>query len=206
MYGKDYDVRYQSHFKYEANWTKEEGCSDTIALAWQRGVGLSSHIGRLQRKLEICSKGLKKWSRNLIKDRTTAIKEKFKEIKQLQSYERVDNMGVLKRLQNELGFLLDQEDVRWKQRAKTHWLVQGDRNTKFYRACVNQKRKKNLIKNVVDGEEFTREDVEAALKQMSPFKSQCQMVLEQFFQDHWGIVGSDVVQAILDFLSSGVIP
>lgn len=34
--------------------------------------------------------------------------------------------------------------------AKRHWLAQGDKNSKFYHVCVNQKRKKNCIKRVED--------------------------------------------------------
>lgn len=59
--------------------------------------------------------------------------------------------------------MLNQEDTRWRQRAKRHWLTGGDINTKYYHACVNLRRKKNTIKRVVDrdGTEL-REKVEIA--------------------------------------------
>lgn len=59
-------------------------------------------------------------------------------------------MRDIKRLKRELGLLLEKEDLRWKQRAKKHWLKNGDKNTKFFHACANQKRKKNIIKSVLD--------------------------------------------------------
>ncbi|XP_059441954.1 uncharacterized protein LOC132174292 [Corylus avellana] len=49
------------------------------------------------------------------------------------------------RLKQELQLLLDQEDLKWKQRVKTDWLKHGDRNTKFHHACANQRRKSNQI-------------------------------------------------------------
>lgn len=51
-----------------------------------------------------------------------------------------------------LGALLDQEDIRWKQQAKRRWLVGGDMNIRFYHAYMNQRRKKNEIKRIIDNE------------------------------------------------------
>lgn len=56
-------------------------------------------------------------------------------------------------LQKEINSLLDQDDLKWKQWAKTDWLKWGDHNTKFYHACANQRRKTNqiLMIKIVDG-------------------------------------------------------
>ncbi|XP_042972954.1 uncharacterized protein LOC122304756 [Carya illinoinensis] len=156
--------------------------------------------------------------------------------------------------------IVAEEDARWKQRAKVHWLTHGDRNTKFYHTCVNQRRKKNSIKQIVDGEgrvlsskeevvsgfrhhfnkvyqssnptkrsiqhclsgvehrisrgkselldkEFSSEEEVVALKQMSPFKSPGpDGFTVGFYQDHWDIVGSDVVKAVLEFFRTGEMP
>lgn len=40
---------------------------------------------------------------------------------------------------------MEQEDQRWKQRVKRTWYKFGDRNTKYFHTCANQRRKKNLI-------------------------------------------------------------
>ncbi|KAF5447235.1 hypothetical protein F2P56_032803 [Juglans regia] len=89
---------------------------------------------------------------SLARERTNAIKEKTFLLSKLQENEGLESMKLQKRTQEELGFLLEQEDLKWKQRAKEKWLEGGDRNTKFYHASVNQRRKKNLIKKVVDSE------------------------------------------------------
>jgi hypothetical protein len=46
--------------------------------------------------------------------------------------------------------LLRQEELWWRQRAKEEWLKQGDRNTKFFHACANSKRRKNFVGTIVD--------------------------------------------------------
>ncbi|XP_040996130.1 uncharacterized protein LOC121242318 [Juglans microcarpa x Juglans regia] len=55
--------------------------------------------------------------------------------------------------------------------------------------------------------DFTNEEVLVALKQMSPFKAPGPDGFSAgFFLDHWGIVGMEVTQAVLDFLKNGEMP
>jgi len=46
---------------------------------------------------------------------------------------------------------LEEEDMKWKQRAKETWLKHGDHNTKYFHACVNVRSKRNLISQITDG-------------------------------------------------------
>jgi hypothetical protein len=49
-----------------------------------------------------------------------------------------------------MSHLLVKEDVFWRQRAKTHWLQDGDLNTKFFHAAATSRRKTNRILSLVD--------------------------------------------------------
>jgi hypothetical protein len=40
------------------------------------------------------------------------------------------------------------EFMKWKQRTKEHWLKHGDRNSKYFHACVNHRRRSNRISSV----------------------------------------------------------
>ncbi|PNX85123.1 ribonuclease H, partial [Trifolium pratense] len=40
-----------------------------------------------------------------------------------------------------MTYLLVQDDMFWRQRAKTHWYGEGDLNTRFF-SCINTSRKK----------------------------------------------------------------
>ena len=46
----------------------------------------------------------------------------------------------------------------WRQRAQTHWLKNGDRNTKFYHAFASERRRRNRIKKLVRDGGGTVED------------------------------------------------
>ena len=55
-----------------------------------------------------------------------------------------------KKLKLDLQVLLDKEELWWKQRAKEEWLKFGDRNTKYYHACANSKRRQNYVGMIRD--------------------------------------------------------
>ena len=46
--------------------------------------------------------------------------------------------------------LLDDEELYWGQRAKAHWLKEGDRNTKYFHAHTLDRRKQNIILGIWD--------------------------------------------------------
>ena len=75
-----------------------------------------------------------------------------KKLEELQSVEGSENWGAIKRLKKDIDFIMEQEDYRWKQRAKHHWYQHGDRNTSFFHAWASHRRKINCIKKICDDE------------------------------------------------------
>ena len=53
-------------------------------------------------------------------------------------------------LRNEFLNLLEEDDLRWQQRAKVNWMKGGDKNMKSYHACANQRRKVNNFDSIKD--------------------------------------------------------
>lgn len=60
------------------------------------------------------------------------------------------NANTIKSLQDQVGILLEQENINWKQRVKMNWYQLVDKNTKYFHICASQKRKKNYMKQVKD--------------------------------------------------------
>ena len=63
-----------------------------------------------------------------------------------QNVERIH--GVKK----EINELLHHEEVFWRQRSRSIWLLVGDKNTKFFHQRVSQQRRKNNIVGLYDRE------------------------------------------------------
>lgn len=127
--------RKQFLFRFEASWVKEEVCESLIAEEWGKGGVLTDPLWKVHKLLKGCSGSLLDWARYRKRNR-------LKEIKKLQTDEGPYNSERIKQLQKEVGTLLEIEDLKWRQRAKCNWYKLEDNNTKFFHACVSQRKKK----------------------------------------------------------------
>lgn len=52
--------------------------------------------------------------------------------------------------------MLDQKEIYWRQRSKQLWLQAGEKNTKYFHASCNKRRRNNYIQKLMneDGEWF----------------------------------------------------
>ncbi|XP_071723324.1 uncharacterized protein [Rutidosis leptorrhynchoides] len=55
---------------------------------------------------------------------------------------------VIREAEARLNLLLDTEESRWKQRAKIDWHAHRDRNTSYFHAYANQRRRNNLVRRL----------------------------------------------------------
>lgn len=78
------------------------------------------------------------------------VKEKSARLLSLQHVNSPVVAAQIKQLQLEIEELLEKEDLCWKQRAKQHWLLYGDRNTTFFHSWMQHRRKINNIRSICD--------------------------------------------------------
>jgi hypothetical protein len=132
-------------FKFEMNWTLEEGYQQVIEEAWNAAPN-DDAISKLSK----CRTSLQKWSKGKLGDNVAQIKQKTHKLEAIQRNEDLENSEDIKRLNAEIELLLEKEDMRSKQRAKQNWYKDGDRNTQYFHAWANQRRRINRIQTVRD--------------------------------------------------------
>lgn len=134
-------------FRFEAAWLSHSGFPDLVSDIWSTaaGWGLCNALLALKERL-------KRWNvevfghigfkKKFILDRLLAIQEDLE--KQL-------SQGLLKlqdELNTELELLLDQEEVLWAQKARSSWIREGDRNTRFFHVSTLVRRSFNRVDRI----------------------------------------------------------
>jgi hypothetical protein len=158
-----------SGFKLEASWLNDSESGEIIRSAWHSSPSLDPPSVGIQQRLEACRRALLDWGGHKFGKEEESIKEKTAQLAALQSNECPDVVHQIKALQREIDDLMEFEDMKWKQRAKQHWLRYGDRNTAFYHSWVQHRRKINRIRNVTDEQGRTWRKIKDIGKVFSKF-------------------------------------
>lgn len=69
--------------------------------------------------------------------------DKTRELKTIQMQDTAHSLEDEVHIKEEVHALMEQEDLKWKQRAKENWFKHGDCNTKYFHACTNQRSRGN---------------------------------------------------------------
>lgn len=89
-----------------------------------------------------------------------AIKEKYEVLRHMQKVRGSHNIEEIKNMQKEIGIMLDNVDLKWRQRAKTNRYRMGDCKTKFFQACAMWIRKMSRISQIIDDNTIFQTDKE----------------------------------------------
>jgi hypothetical protein len=99
---------------------------------------------QVQEKISWCSAKLKKWVQ--FGNVTQQLKEKTDQL------HRVEERSVLGHghdsvisIRKEVQELLIREEKMWRQRSRTSWLKEGDRNTKYFHSRASHRRRRNSL-------------------------------------------------------------
>ncbi|XP_058762257.1 uncharacterized protein LOC131635640 [Vicia villosa] len=132
-------------FRFENYWLNEEGITEVVKNGWRRG---ENH--EVQQRLSFCAEDLGRWNLN----RNRENKDELQRYKNVMEQYRGDQdpASTSRFFEAQTGYnkALIHEDTYWKQRAKMHWLRDGDRNTKFFHLSATVRKNKQKIDMLVN--------------------------------------------------------
>ena len=147
----------KSQFKFELGWLLREAFDDLVKRIWAQPVVGDSAIKRWNNKIRNLRKFLRGWARH-----TTGMLKKEKErlcsiIDELDKLAEIRPLSVtesdLKRHSNEqVGRMLREEELKWYQRSKAQFILQGDSNTKYFHNVANGRHRKKCIHSLLQDE------------------------------------------------------
>ena len=100
-----------------------------------------------------------------------------------------------KLLRENIESLMDREEIKWAQKARSNWIIQGDRNTKYFQTIVNQRRARNRITLLKREDGSNTNNIE-----------EIEDLLVKHFKDRFYEPNSNSFDSILENLSTLPIP
>uniref|UniRef100_A0A803P8Y0 Reverse transcriptase domain-containing protein n=1 Tax=Cannabis sativa TaxID=3483 RepID=A0A803P8Y0_CANSA len=137
----------QKRFLFENVWLSEPKWDDVALLAWKCPTHNLEIIPRLVATQSNCAAHLNDWNHKKnfhFKNRISSLEKELEQAKNSSNWD-LDTVNKIKSLHSHLDALLYKEETYWKQRSRTQWLAQGDKNTKFFHRHASHRRRINRI-------------------------------------------------------------
>jgi hypothetical protein len=124
-------------FRFENIWLKEEEVDDVVEEGWGRDSGVT-----VTERTSRCANKLWEWGRRKRMKFKRDLKEYNDELERLRGSTDLSDTRRYMEVQEQHAKLLIQEDTYWKQRAKMHWLKEGDLNTRFFHMSASARHRR----------------------------------------------------------------
>jgi hypothetical protein len=177
---------------FSFSWQLDKSYNDMLAACWDKNRPVHDNLQALQHNI-------KEWKFLSFDTVIERKKELMARIGGIQkSMYTGGNLrwlrGLEKKLQSELAEILKKEEMMWFQRSRAKWLMDGDRNTRYYHLkTINRRRYNNVIMLRNDVGEWVEDPV------------QLQSMVNNFYYDlfsksneRWEWMQADVTFPILN--------
>ncbi|XP_073153234.1 uncharacterized protein [Henckelia pumila] len=132
-------------FRFENSWLFEPECRSMVSSGWRRSIEMD-----IQSRIEFCGNVIQIWGDKVRLKFNSMINQCRDELKHLKRIRSAQADQQLLETRQKLDFLLAQEEVFWKQRAKLFWLKSRDDNTKLFHHYDSSRKRKNIIGSLID--------------------------------------------------------
>jgi hypothetical protein len=132
-------------FRFENGWLKEDDIHEVVEEGWGRERTVD-----IMNKTVRCADKLKGWGRRKRMRFKQEVLECSDELERLRGSHDTTSSGRYKEIQERHARLLVQEETYWRQRAKMHWLKDGDMNTNFFHMSASTRQRAKKIEKLVN--------------------------------------------------------
>ncbi|KAL8106994.1 hypothetical protein AgCh_023701 [Apium graveolens] len=136
-----------NNFRFENAWLSEPMCGYIVEECWKQEAGED-----VSKKITRCARSLQPWGKEITCCFSKRIKECKQRLKVSRSGRDRNSVAAYRKAKEDLFLVLDQKEVFWRQRSKQLWLQAGEKNTKFFHASCNARRRTNRIQRLKDEE------------------------------------------------------
>jgi hypothetical protein len=156
-YAAQNPVQNKGQRNFEAKWFREENFGEIVKDEWEAAVGATSPIDVLQR-LKTMHSGIHAWDQRVLRRPKRRLREAQRDLENVMRGPINQETDRRKHeISNLIEKLLEQEEIKWKQRSRANWLHHGDRNTSYFHSYATARKRRNTIKKLKDA---TRDFVE----------------------------------------------
>ncbi|KAI0524341.1 hypothetical protein KFK09_003708 [Dendrobium nobile] len=158
-------------FRFLNMWLLHDNFKEVLQNNWNAPVFPDNNISgmlRLWAKLARLKQCLRYWNKHIFKNIFSNILDmEAKAIEWegifLDNPSEVNN-AKLSAIKNDLVNLKKQEEAFWHQKANTKFIIEGDRNTKFFHAIANKNKTKSKIHKIINNDNITLDSDELICK------------------------------------------
>ena len=112
-------------------------------------------------RIKSCQIHLQNWNWNVFGNVHQVLRQKKERLQLLEARDSLnEDAEEIQRVKKEINEVLMREEIMWNQRSRALWIKWGDRNTRFFHATANQRRRKNSIVGLQDSNGVWNEDKE----------------------------------------------
>ncbi|CAN1120865.1 Transposon TX1 uncharacterized 149 kDa protein [Linum perenne] len=174
-------------FRFIAAWLSRASFNVVLSNKWNAGSDLPKALADI-------NDDLRTWNKRVFGNIAYRKKRLTEELKLADAWVSSNpsefNRQKESAIRSKLELVLSQEEMLWVQKSRANWVIEGDRNTRFFQLATLKRKSVNRIKHLKDDDGNWVEDSEQLLDMVtSHFKNFCQESSDQLgtlrgFSDH----------------------